>query len=129
MRAAGRCATLSRVDNCRHSHRDGANGMTIEIPPAADMRQRAFRLVLQSLGVDADMRERWLEEQLANTSELRDEVQLLLEIDRREFAVLDQPRAPVADPLADLRIGSRIGRFLIQARIAAGGMGVVYRAL
>src|SRR4051794_23555199 len=96
---------------------------------SAQLRQRAFHLVVESRNIDSTQQQSWLEEQLAIAPELQDEVRPMLEVDRGEFTLFDQSRVPAVDPVPDQRVGSRIGRFLLEEKIAAGGMGVVYRAL
>jgi tRNA A-37 threonylcarbamoyl transferase component Bud32/tetratricopeptide (TPR) repeat protein len=101
--------------------------MTDATSSAESLRQRAFALFLQSRRDESAESAAWLAAQLDLHPELREEVAALAAMDQRDSTLLDH--ADTAEPAPDLRVGTRIGRFHIQARIAAGGMGVVYRAM
>ncbi|MBI2397954.1 MAG: serine/threonine protein kinase [Xanthomonadales bacterium] len=86
--------------------------------------QRALGIVCAALDRPEDEREQWAITQCAADAALADEVKSLLVADR---ATLWTERA-AGDALADPLLGQLVDRYLIRARLGAGGMGTVYRA-
>ncbi len=86
--------------------------------------QRALGIVGAALDRPEAEREQWAITQCADDAALANEVRSLLAADR---ATLWPERAP-GEALDDPLIGQGIDRYLIRARLGAGGMGTVYRA-
>ena len=81
-------------------------------------------------------REAFLESECSNDESLRIEVRALLNHNREASSdnFLEEPAAAIAaqmvtEPSAALLTGLRLGTYVVQAQLGAGGMGVVYRAL
>jgi len=79
-------------------------------------------------------REAFVERECHSDDDLRREVQALLSRASSAEHFLDSPAAAVAaqmvsQPAAPTLTGLRLGVYLVQAPLGAGGMGVVYRAL
>lgn len=91
------------------------------------LTRRALQIVSAALEQTATRQLDWALAQCADQDELRDLVYRLL--------MADRSAEPRIDPSADDdatgagRIGTRIGRYRVVARIGSGGMGVVYRAV
>jgi serine/threonine protein kinase/Tol biopolymer transport system component len=92
------------------------------------------RLYHSALERPSREREAFLEGECRGDEDLRLEVQALLSRAATAENVLDRPAAAVAaqmvsQPGAPILTGLRLGAYVVQAPIGAGGMGVVYRAL
>jgi serine/threonine protein kinase len=79
-------------------------------------------------------REAFLESECANDDSLRIEVQALLSREGSADDFLEEPAAAIAaqmvtDPSPTVLTGLRLGAYVVQAPLGAGGMGMVYRAL
>lgn len=103
--------------------------------------QRLLDLVDSAMAVDPAHRASWLDEACADDEELRSEIESLLAYDLDASSLLgvdaivpeEADRSPHHDAVRDtapgsLQPGQRLGDYLIERQIGAGGMGVVYRA-
>jgi serine/threonine-protein kinase len=90
-------------------------------------RARVFRVFLEALDVDPELRDRFLGQQCQGNEAIRTEVEALLQVAMRDEAHTGAFLAPAPDRETDLS-GSDFGRFRLVERIGVGGMGVVYRA-
>jgi len=91
----------------------------------------AMRILRDALDAEPDRRDAFVAERCGDDLTLRARVESLLrEADSLDAAPPD-PAAPPADASVDDRadalIGTRLGPFVVSARIGRGGMGVVYR--
>jgi eukaryotic-like serine/threonine-protein kinase len=92
------------------------------------------RLYNSALERPSHEREAFLESECGNDQTLRVEVQSLLNRNETANDFLDEPVAAIAgqlmsEPTSTTLTGLRLGSYLVQAQLGAGGMGVVYRAL
>ena len=92
------------------------------------------RLYHSALERPSREREAFLESECRGDDDLRLEVQSLLSRAASAENFLDRPAAAVAaqmvsQPAAPILTGLRLGVYVVQAPLGAGGMGVVYRAL
>ena len=92
------------------------------------------RLYHSALERPAREREAFLESECHGDDDLRLEVQALLSRASSAETFLDSPAAAVAaqmvsQPATPILTGLRLGVYLVQAPLGAGGMGIVYRAL
>jgi eukaryotic-like serine/threonine-protein kinase len=76
----------------------------------------------------------FLESQCGNDDSLRNEVEALLNREASPNDFLDKPAVAIAaqmttESAAAVLTGLRLGAYVVQAPLGAGGMGVVYRAL
>src|SRR3984957_12738710 len=86
----------------------------------------------KALALEITVREEYLEEACANDSELRREVESLLDShERAGSSFLNSPVDSVVDSAArfSIRAGRRIGAYEILEQIGHGGMGEVYSAV
>jgi serine/threonine-protein kinase len=95
--------------------------------------RRVDRLFVAALELGKEERERFLARECGEDEELRRQVESLLAHDRPDSFLEDGAAATEAARLvvgraAEDLVGSRLGRFEVEARIGAGGMGEVYRA-
>ena len=86
--------------------------------------QRALGIVDAAFDRPEHEREQWAITQCAGDAALANEVKSLLAADHATL----WPERARSEPLDDSLIGQRIDRYLIRARLGAGGMGTVYRA-
>jgi len=92
------------------------------------------QLYHSALGRPSREREAFLQSECRGDEELRLEVQSLLGRAASAENSLDKPAAGVtahmvSQPAAPILTGLRLGVYVVQAPLGAGGMGVVYRAL
>lgn len=92
------------------------------------------RLYHSALDRPSREREAFLESECRGDEDLRLEVQALLSRAASAENFLDRPAAAVAaqmvsQPAAPILAGLRLGVYVVQTPLGAGGMGVVYRAL
>ena len=91
----------------------------------------ADSIFLALADLDADGRAALLAERCGDDSQLRAEVEAMLDAFDVPEAFLDPARVPSFDPDAldgPLQAGARLGEFLVLHAIGSGGMGVVYAA-
>ena len=98
------------------------------------MMNNAETIFYRSLERSGTEREAYLDRECGDDAELRAQVDALLDADIQSDSFLQSPLGnenvrgsgeTTQDPL----IGQRVGQYLVQRRIAAGGMGVVYVAI
>lgn len=95
-------------------------------PDREDRRDRILEEALQECAGPA--RRRFVAEACAGDAALAAEIERLLRVyDQLGGTFLEQPAQ--IQPLAPKLAGTRIGRYLVEAEIGAGGAGQVYRAL
>ena len=82
----------------------------------------------RSVDLDLTERERLLDAECAEDAELREIVERLLEDDAGPSRILDAPESTLEASPMDPLVGTVVGAFQLTSRIAAGGMGIVYRA-
>ena len=90
------------------------------------LTRRALQIVSVALELPQAQQLGWALAQCFNDEALHAEVHRLLAADQANEPRIDPPDATEA--LDDPRIGTRIERYRIVARIGSGGMGIVYRA-
>lgn len=95
-------------------------------PNSTELTRQALQIAFAALDRPESERVAWALGQCGNDDALRVEVQALLAADQTGEPRLE-PGAS-SDLADDQRIGERMGRFRITAKIGSGGMGVVYRA-
>ena len=100
-----------------------------------DRWERVFRLFDAALALPASDRQAFLAAECADDPGLREEVQSLLDADGEADGFLSRwPRSSRGSngarstPSPTYTAGARLGTFLIESFIGAGGMGEVYRA-
>ncbi|MFH1745645.1 MAG: serine/threonine-protein kinase [Planctomycetota bacterium] len=103
---------------------------------AGDVLRRASELFLEVAERPPEERTKWLAEACGDDTELRAEVESLLEHDSRaggDFLRPPEPPSSASRPDAahgpDPLIGTRVGAYRIESVIARGGMGTVYVAV
>ncbi len=105
----------------------------------ADRWQKVKRTFSEALELPTIDRDRYLDGACAGDSELRAEVECMLNLDRQSPDFLESPLPAMLGALElggdgedsaepDLPPGTAAGRFTIESLIARGGMGAVYRA-
>lgn len=94
--------------------------------PQTHAARRALEIAFAALDQPDAVRHAWARAECGDDAALAAEVEALLDADLADEPRLDSPA--LNEDLADARIGSRIGRYRISARIGTGGMGVVYHA-
>jgi serine/threonine protein kinase len=92
------------------------------------------RLYHSALERPSPERETFLDSECRGDDDLRLEVQALLSRAASAESFLDRPAAAVAaqmvsEPTTPILTGLRLGVYVVEAPLGAGGMGVVYRAL
>lgn len=90
------------------------------------LTRRALHIVASALDQPPSQRLDWARAQCADDEALHGLVLKLLAADQADEPRIDS--SPDDQTPDDRRIGTRIGRYRIGARIGSGGMGVVYRA-
>lgn len=94
--------------------------------PSLD-RARVYRIFLEALDLEEDLRDAFVDGQCGDDPVVRDEVHALLAVALRGNAptgIVLPPQLPAQENLS----GEIYGRFRLAAAIGEGGMGVVYRA-
>lgn len=91
-----------------------------------ELTRRALAIVAQALELPQPQHVAWALAQCAEDAALQAEVHKLLAADQADEPRIDASQA--TETPDDPRIGTRIERYRIVARIGSGGMGVVYRA-
>ena len=91
-----------------------------------ELTRRAMAIVARALELPQSQHVAWALAQCADDAALRAEVHKLFAADQADEPRIDASQATEAPD--DPRIGTRIERYRIVARIGSGGMGVVYRA-
>lgn len=94
--------------------------------PQTHTARRALDIAFAALDQPDAVRHAWARAECGDDAALAAEVEALLAADLADEPRLDS--SALNEDLADARIGSRVGRYRISARIGTGGMGVVYRA-
>jgi serine/threonine-protein kinase len=90
------------------------------------LTRRALHIVSTALDQPESRRLEWAKAQCANDEALQSLVLKLLAADQTDEPRIDSSQD--VESTDDQRLGTRIGRYRICARIGSGGMGVVYRA-
>lgn len=92
-----------------------------------ELTRRALQIVAAALDLPQPQQLSWALAECAADADLQAAVHRLLLADQTDEPRIDPPLE--TDAQEDHRIGSRIARYRIVARIGSGGMGVVYRAV
>ena len=93
--------------------------------------KRVKEIFQAALKIDSDRRSPFLEEACGGDPALREEVERLLRREDESKSFLETPAlaGPSTARVAEERVGTRIGQYLIKRVISSGGMGTVYEAV
>src|SRR6185369_1157961 len=94
----------------------------------AERWQRIEELFHRAADLAADGREVLLDAECGEDADLREKVEQLLRADAAGDDLLGRLEEPAPTLASDPMLGRVVGSYRLVARIAAGGMGVVYRA-
>ena len=103
-----------------------------------DRERRLLEILDAILSIEPEARSTWLDQMCEGDDELRSEVEALmvhgddaddlLQIELTDHAAHASTVLPYGSPDFDITAGSKLGDFLIEQQLGAGGMGVVYQA-
>lgn len=96
--------------------------------PTSDRRALIEAIFDDALDIPADHRASWLDARCVDDSDLRREVELLLEAHDRDSPLDMPPAGQLAGLIANASRGRRIGPYRVLRELGRGGMGVVYLA-
>lgn len=97
-------------------------------PSSSDHWERLEKLFYQAMDLDPAARPAFLDEACSGNSQLRKEVQSLLDSANQSVAFLRNRVERAAQRLAREDLGQRIGPYRLIGRLGEGGMGKVYLA-